>query len=254
MAVKNEFQPFATGVGALVKTPSDYQALAKRATGFTNGVADPAECNTAWRQPSMAIAMVGEIIRLYARQSAEDNGDVITLAHNFMLALRNQIGNINSPLTPWPVLVKSASVFSPPTEPDSGDCYIVPDNAIGVWDGYDDYVTEWDGTQWLFRDYPLGICVDVQDAADTYRRIAGGWRSIQATPEEVAAGTSNTTEITPYNLAQRLQAIVPGMYEGDYPPNKATVAPGSGWIESDTALGYELILSGGVRHWVENIL
>lgn len=94
MAGLNEYLPFATGGGANVLGPVDYAALPARGSGFNNGIADPTECNTPWRQASVGTAAVAAFV-LDQTPAVDmlDDGSVNNFKTKFTNALNFVISN-----------------------------------------------------------------------------------------------------------------------------------------------------------------
>ncbi|WP_153513874.1 hypothetical protein [Agrobacterium sp. ICMP 6402] len=86
----NQYLPFGTAGGANVLTPSAYNGLAARLSGFTAGTAVSAQLNTVWRQSSVISAMMGEFILDYGGYDALDDGNVDTLENSFVRTLQKQ--------------------------------------------------------------------------------------------------------------------------------------------------------------------
>ncbi len=83
----NQLLPFATGGGANVLSPASYAALAARLTGFTAGVAQSVQLNSAWRQAAFAAAMIGQFTADNSGQDTLDDGDVAKFEQNFTRAV-----------------------------------------------------------------------------------------------------------------------------------------------------------------------
>lgn len=86
MAGNNQLVPFGTGTGANVVSPTSWAGANVRQAGFTDGIADTAQCNTAWRQASIGSALLGAFIASQG-YDALDNGDLAGLLANFESAL-----------------------------------------------------------------------------------------------------------------------------------------------------------------------
>lgn len=93
----NEFLPFGTGAGANVVSQAVWAALATRANGFQNGVADPQPVNKALRQAAFVAAMIGQFTADYGGD-ALDNGDLPTFEAHFKAALAAWIASGSSPI------------------------------------------------------------------------------------------------------------------------------------------------------------
>lgn len=86
----NQYLPFGTAGGANVLSPTDYNGLAARLTGFTAGTAASVQLNTVWRQSSVMSAMVGEFVLDYGGFDALDDGNVDNLETSFVRTLQKQ--------------------------------------------------------------------------------------------------------------------------------------------------------------------
>lgn len=86
----NQYLPFGTAGGANVLSPTDYNSLAARLTGFTAGTAASVQLNTVWRQSSVVSAMIGEFILDYGGFDALDDGSVDNLETGFARTLQKQ--------------------------------------------------------------------------------------------------------------------------------------------------------------------
>jgi hypothetical protein len=87
MAAEQDFLPFATGVGATVLDQVDYAAAAWLATGFQNGIADPAYLNKVWRQSSFVSAAVAAFIQQQTSDAVLDNGSLATFLAQLTIAI-----------------------------------------------------------------------------------------------------------------------------------------------------------------------
>src|SRR5271165_7472381 len=76
MANTNDFQTFATGVGADVLSPAAWAALSARTSGFTEGIASPTQCNTAWRQASFVAAALAQLTADNGPGNVQDNANL----------------------------------------------------------------------------------------------------------------------------------------------------------------------------------
>ena len=92
----NQFVPFGTNDGANVLTPAAWAATPARQAGFQVGIADPAQANTAWRQPSSMASAIGGFI---AQQGydAFDNGDINALRTAFANAVQAYVNGVLPP-------------------------------------------------------------------------------------------------------------------------------------------------------------
>jgi hypothetical protein len=79
--------PFATGVGANVQEPGDWEGNLVRQLGFQVGVANPTEANTIWRQLSSIASMIGQFSADYSELASVDDGDIIEAEDRFVEAL-----------------------------------------------------------------------------------------------------------------------------------------------------------------------
>lgn len=83
----NEIVPFATGVGANVETPNDWENNIVRQQGFQNGIALPSQCNTVWRQASFIASMIAQFSADFSGEASVDDGDVLAAEQRFIDAL-----------------------------------------------------------------------------------------------------------------------------------------------------------------------
>jgi hypothetical protein len=103
-------------------------------------------------------------------------------------------------LLPYFTNVKSASVTTPPGSPATGDTYLIPAGATGVWSGLTNQVTQWTGASWSTINMPTETCVGVADIDDIWKRTGTGWRTIFASISEALAGTATNLCVTPADL------------------------------------------------------
>jgi hypothetical protein len=87
MTAVNQILPFATGTGANVLTPAQYQALAALGPGFTSGILPSANLNTILRQASFVASMIGQFIVDKGGVSALDDGNIAELEANFAASI-----------------------------------------------------------------------------------------------------------------------------------------------------------------------
>jgi len=78
----NDFLVFGGGAGANVMSQADWLALAQRASGFQSGVAQSAQLNKAWRQPSIMAAVLAQFISDRTGQDVLDDGTTATILTN----------------------------------------------------------------------------------------------------------------------------------------------------------------------------
>jgi hypothetical protein len=103
MANSNDFfPPFGTGSGANVLTPATWAVDPNRTAGFQNGIANPAEANTAWRQASFPAAMLAQFTADFGPGNVVDNGNLAAFEAQFEAALRSYLAGFFSPLVPTP--------------------------------------------------------------------------------------------------------------------------------------------------------
>lgn len=77
----------------------------------------------------------------------------------------------------WQNSVLSHTVSSPPPTPGSGDRYLIPTGATGVWTGYDDYLAEYNSltTTWMFTPPNPGMATNVEDVNKYYSYNGSSW-------------------------------------------------------------------------------
>ena len=93
----NDFQVFAGAVNANVIPQSSYLSLPATQLGFQTGIAQSAQLNKVWRQPSIIGAMIAQFIVDQTGLNAVDDGTIATLEANFIKAL--QIATNTVPIT-----------------------------------------------------------------------------------------------------------------------------------------------------------
>lgn len=87
MAYTSDFQPFATGTGALVLTPATLATETWLYNGFSVGIADPASCNTVWRQSSFVAAGITSWMAQILQQNIHDDGNLTNFVNLFGSAI-----------------------------------------------------------------------------------------------------------------------------------------------------------------------
>jgi hypothetical protein len=123
--------------------------------------------------------------------------------------------SILGPIWPYFIAVKSRTTATPPVSPTLGDVYMVPSaGATGAWSGHGDELAQWDGTEWLFRDYPPTSMLGIEDTDDWWKTGATAGRSAYATLEECREGTSLVTIVNPAGLAYAI-ANLPNELDAD---------------------------------------
>ena len=105
MANKNQYITFATGGGAFVLSNADYTALPARGTGFVEGVADPLQLNSVWRQASVVSAAFGQFCADYGPSDVLDDGSAANLEAQFRAALNNYVEALVNPTQAPPTTV-----------------------------------------------------------------------------------------------------------------------------------------------------
>ncbi len=85
----NQFLPFATGSGAFVLTPAEYQALALRSSGWAPGLLTKENLNTALRQPGFVAAALSQIVADNQPSDVLDNGVVADWIARYKVGVRN---------------------------------------------------------------------------------------------------------------------------------------------------------------------
>jgi len=123
---------------------------------------------------------------------------------------------ILGPLWPYFIAVKSRTTSAPPGGPDLGDVYLLPSSgASGAWSGHGDELAQWDGTEWVFRQYPATSLLGIEDTDDWWKTDgAGAGRSAYATLAECREGVSMVTVVNPAGLAYAI-ANIPSDQDSD---------------------------------------
>lgn len=89
----NQFKPFATGNGANVLTPAQYENLAALVSGFQSGIASSQQVNTPLRQATFVAAAIGQIIA-NSGADALDDGNLTSFVNKLMNAVATSAGMI----------------------------------------------------------------------------------------------------------------------------------------------------------------
>lgn len=121
-------------------------------------------------------------------------------------------------LTTPHITTKSATISAPPGSPGLGDLYLVPVGATGAWAGHDGQLAQWDGAAWTFATAPARSIVRVADTLEVLQLASGLWVAWTAletsrgpvrlsTLAEAAAGTDDTSALTPLKLRRALNAL-----------------------------------------------
>lgn len=87
----NQYLAFAYGGGANVEIPATYLADARRTNGNIAGIADPAFCNTAWRQTTVAVAALAQLVCDFTASSMLDDGSIANFEAGLLLVINNII-------------------------------------------------------------------------------------------------------------------------------------------------------------------
>lgn len=83
----NQIESFALGVGANVESPSTWASDTVRQQGFQNGIANPAQANTALRQALFIASMIAQFSADFSGAPCDDDGNVTNAEQNFINAL-----------------------------------------------------------------------------------------------------------------------------------------------------------------------
>jgi hypothetical protein len=94
MGAKNEFLPFALGVGSNVMPQGDYENMVARQTGFQAGTAISSQLNKVWRQAAVVASMIAQFTADYQPSDVKDDGDQAKLEQQFVDALRGMLGPV----------------------------------------------------------------------------------------------------------------------------------------------------------------
>lgn len=63
----------------------------------------------------------------------------------------------------------------PPGDPDAGDRYLVIEPATGDWDGWEDSIVEWDGSEWSRIEPDIGFATMVEDTGVLWTYNGTDW-------------------------------------------------------------------------------
>jgi len=81
---------------------------------------------------------------------------------------------------------------TPPGSPSTGDTYLIPSGATGVWAGRTSQITKWDGAEWTYR-YPIsGVAAWLNDEKRLYVYESASNRWVAAAAQYNTAATNPT--------------------------------------------------------------
>jgi hypothetical protein len=81
---------------------------------------------------------------------------------------------------PW-MSVESMTITTPPGSPVAGATYRVPPGATGAWSGRTHELTQWNGSQWVFKAVPTTHQVAEISTGSLWRRTSTGWKPVNKT-------------------------------------------------------------------------
>lgn len=84
---KNEFKPFAIGEYANVLSQEEYETLPAIGAGYTAGIAKSEQLNKTWRQSSVMVAALGELVSERIGEDVLDDGDLAKLLDQLKKAI-----------------------------------------------------------------------------------------------------------------------------------------------------------------------
>lgn len=88
--------------------------------------------------------------------------------------------DITGPDSPYWLTVKSATVTAQPGSPTLGDTYLIPNGATGAWASLSGRLTQWNGTSWVVRAYPVGSLISTTDTQTFFEQSASNvWTVVQ---------------------------------------------------------------------------
>jgi hypothetical protein len=79
----------------------------------------------------------------------------------------------------------SATVTVPPADPDLGECYLIPADAVDDWAGHTDQIAQFRSDGWQFTDPNAGYMVWIEDQGASL--VYDGVRGKRLCPAVVAA-------------------------------------------------------------------
>lgn len=145
----------------------------EKINGFPCGPADQQLFNGLfWRIESE----LGAILNDAGIVPSDDN--LAQVLEAIQLLIKRGVGTTKIPVQnlnklPW-ISVLSNTVRTPPEKPATGDTYLVADNALGDWTGYDGYIAEWSGTGWLLKQADDGHGIGLPDG-QIYQKVGGNY-------------------------------------------------------------------------------
>lgn len=87
--------------------------------------------------------------------------------------------DITGPDRPYWLAGNSATVTAQPGSPSMGDTYLIPAGATGGWSGLAGKLSQWNGTAWVQRSYPVGSLFVASDTNLAYQCTVAGTTWVQ---------------------------------------------------------------------------
>lgn len=184
----------------------------EKINGFPCGPADQQLFNGLfWRIESE----LGAILNDAGIVPSDDN--LAQVLEAIRLLIKRGVGTTKTPVQnlnklPW-ISVLSNTVRTPPEKPATGDTYLVADNALGDWTGYDGYIAEWSGTGWLLKQADDGHGVGLPDGTQLLR-VGGKYWTQTAMDVQSGKWVFATTSGTDNNYMAYMTPAPLGVWAG----------------------------------------
>lgn len=184
----------------------------EKINGFPCGPADQQLFNGLfWRIESE----LGAILNDAGIVPSDDN--LAQVLEAIQLLIKRGVGTTKIPVQnlnklPW-ISVLSNTVRTPPEKPATGDTYLVADNALGDWTGYDGYIAEWSGTGWLLKQADDGHGVGLPDGTQLLR-VGGKYWTQTAMDVQSGKWVFATTSGTDNNYMAYMTPAPLGVWAG----------------------------------------
>lgn len=184
----------------------------EKINGFPCGPADQQLFNGLfWRIESE----LGAILNDAGIVPSDDN--LAQVLEAIQLLIKRGVGTTKIPAQnlnklPW-ISVISNTVRTPPEKPATGDTYLVADNALGDWTGYDGYIAEWSGTGWLLKQADDGHGVGLPDGTQLLR-VGGKYWTQTAMDVQSGKWVFATTSGTDNNYMAYMTPAPLGVWAG----------------------------------------
>jgi len=210
----SQYLPFGTGSGANVMSYSTYSALTARSSGFGTGTAYSIQCNTVWRQTSVAAAALALFTADNSTLDVLDDGDVPGFADKVKQAVVAIVTGLNN-TNPRGTVIQMTGMAGQTRPTPAGYVYAnganVPRTGIyqKLWEYYGSPNTGDGATTWTLPDLRGVFLRNLDDGRglDTGRVIGSQQApSVQAHKHVTTAGEAAATSSSAWPFGRTASA------------------------------------------------